>query len=313
MSTSGRPVKDMEFDGLYAKQIISDVTFSKNIITQLISATESKIDDILSGSTEPILTDLTLTKSPLASGNILTSDVNGNATWAPPNTAPILTDLTLNKGPLASGNVLLSNISGNATWSKPLWPIFRTYKYTTNSFNEGIGPFTNSSNTRFTCTLNLPTKVNQCWLVMDGLSGYLSVDKQVSVPGCPAVERSGDLIHACFVTTDYTQATRLNSTETYLKEKNPTTLTDLTLWSDPVGQSYTSLGNWLYGTYGTDNSTYILGNYIAASNLNYYVESIYIDNSNTNSVLVFCFRTTIGNITSTNFSPLKRIWVHVAN
>ena len=71
----GYPIKD-----IHANKITGDVLSSKTMVSNTIKKIQTDIDSIIKGNTE--LKDLTLNKSPVEQGYILTSDDNkGTAKW----------------------------------------------------------------------------------------------------------------------------------------------------------------------------------------------------------------------------------------
>jgi hypothetical protein len=209
-------------------------------------------------------------------------------------------------------------------------------KKTTNDFlvTDGFetaleGPSTG----RFVKRLPLSVKIKTAWLLLDAVS-FLYDRLLGSAPTCP--HPIDNNLNCCvFVTEDYKEATRMNApisnlfiefdpTVSYASDINYSDALSTGRRTNPailIGETYTTLQNWLFGNYisfsstGNDGSVsntrgIVLAN--NASNGQFYLESVHIDNSNDNSVLVFHFKTTPTKVGTANVTlgANNRIWVY---
>ena len=194
-----------------------------------------------------------------------------------------------NKFSLKSGNSNFLNKTENFTINYPNEnpPVKLFSLVDTLDFLEGIlGPST--PNVSFTKTLVLDTKIQWCWIAENRSSVVGS-----TIPGSP-VSSIG-----CLVTEDYSNSLR-SAVNSQGFETNPSG-TNIS-YMNILNQTYTSLGNWLFGTYSGES---VFLNSVLTTASKFYTESVYIDNSGINSLLVFKFKTTSTCDTQVDFNTAQ--------
>ena len=149
-------------------------------------------------------------------------------------------------------------------------PVKLFQKIVSEDFIEGAtGPST--PNVSFTKTVILNSVIQWCWISDN------TVATGNSIPGAPL---SG---LGCLITEDY--STSLRSSVSGI-ERDPSDTAVVP--NDIINQTYTSLGNWLFGTYAGESVFLKSG---TNGDSQFYTESVYIDNSGVASKLIFNFKT----------------------
>ncbi len=304
IETANITTANIETTNITTANITTSTVETSNITTANIDTTNITTDNVETSN----ITTANIDTANIDTANIITA----NTTTANVTNATI-SNLTFNKAPLAYGSVITSDSSGVSSWALPTaWPIFRKHYVTVDDLKSGSlpgdvngvdGP--SSPNASFSKTTDLGVSgVKVAWVVLDGVAFPTSSTSSyyISAPFTPITMFSRTFCNACFITEDYKQATRLSRHKTATEDElNPINRTSFPLISSIICENYTSLGNWLFGTYLGQSGVYsgwifntrdtgdTGGN--PSPNTQFYIESIYLDNSNATTKVVFKFKT----------------------